>query len=204
MNLPFTASNLVTRRVQDEIADLKYGWTRCGTTARDRTQASEENFKREWFGQIVVSADIKTLDDIGHRISRCQHQDRGVVVISSESAGYLETVDHGQHEIKHYDVELCCGCQLQSAAPVEGQTNAMVIRLKAFLEDGCHLLLVFHNQDPHKRFVPDLSASLSTISRLKPHRRPYGPQAFRSPPALAYTRGEFRDLSRGCVRRAEP
>src|SRR5215472_958161 len=151
MNLPFTASNLVTRRVQDEIADLKYGWTRCGTTARDRTQASEENFKREWFGQIVVSADIKTLDDIWHRISRCQHQNRGLVVISSESAGYLETVDHGQHQIKHHYVELCRGCQLQSATAVESEADTMVIRLKTFLENGCHLLLVLHNQDSHKR-----------------------------------------------------
>src|SRR5215469_3914909 len=104
MNLPVTAENLVARRVQDEIAHLKYRWARRGTTARNRTQASEENFKREWFGQIVVSANIKTLDDIRHRISRCQHQDRGLVVISSESAGYLETVDDGQHQIKHYDV----------------------------------------------------------------------------------------------------
>ena len=45
MNLSFTAGNLVVGRVQDEIVDLKYRWARCGTAARNRTQASQENFE---------------------------------------------------------------------------------------------------------------------------------------------------------------
>src|SRR5215468_6095007 len=96
MNLSFTTNNLVASRIQDEIADLKHRWARRGTAARNRAQASQENFESKWLGQIVVSADIKTLNDVRHRVSRCEHQDRGPVVILSESARYLETVNHRQ------------------------------------------------------------------------------------------------------------
>jgi hypothetical protein len=40
-----------------------------------------------------------------------------------------------------------------SATAIEGEADTMVVRLKGFLEDGCHLLLVFHNQDSHNQMV---------------------------------------------------
>src|SRR5215831_17463528 len=43
----------------------------------------------------------------------------------------------------------------------------MVIRLKAFLENGCHLLLVFHNQDSHDGTSAIMQTKAATKRRPK-------------------------------------
>src|SRR5512135_3584116 len=109
MNLPLTAKNLVACGIQDEIADLESRGAGCGTTARNRTQASQKNFKSKRFCQIVIGAHIEPFDNVRHRIARGKHQDRSLVVILPQSTSYFESVDHREHKIQHYDIELHCG-----------------------------------------------------------------------------------------------
>jgi hypothetical protein len=57
-----------------------------------------------------------------------------------------ETVDQGSIKSRTTTLEVRAS-QLQSCTAFEGEGDSMVPCLKPLLEDGCHLLLVFDDQD---------------------------------------------------------
>src|SRR4051812_33599485 len=108
MDFTFATGDLMACWIQHQIAHLKHVWPRCGAPASNRTQACEEDLERKWFGEIVVSTEIKSFHDVCHCIAGCKHKDGSLVVIFAESPSHLKTVNYGQHQIEDNHVKFHC------------------------------------------------------------------------------------------------
>ena len=91
---PVAAANLVRDRVEHEVGvaeDLAVG--AVARAAQQRAQTRLELAQRERLDQVVVGADVESLDPVVDRVARGQHQDRGPVARLAHPPAHLEPVE---------------------------------------------------------------------------------------------------------------
>src|SRR5215472_2259786 len=75
-NLLAASPDLMARRIQNQVAYLKYRGARRRPPARNRSKPREELLEGKRLRHVVVSADVEPFDDVGHGVSRGEDQDR--------------------------------------------------------------------------------------------------------------------------------
>src|SRR4051812_21119847 len=92
LDLAVSPAHLVRVGVQREVSDAQRGHAARRTAAQQRPQPREQLLALERLDEVVVGADVETLDARVERVARGEDQDRGVVLVLAQPAGDVDAV----------------------------------------------------------------------------------------------------------------
>ena len=84
----------------------------------------------EGFDQVIVCAAIQTADAVFERVTRRQHQDRGIDALVAQGLAYTQTVFLRQHDVEDDDVVGRHHCQFFAFQPVIGHVDDVTVVLQ--------------------------------------------------------------------------
>jgi hypothetical protein len=141
------ADDLTPRRVECQPApgeNRRQGGTR---PASERAHARDQLGKRERLGQVIVGAQVQSLDPVVDGPRGGQHQDaRGA---TGELSTQLITVDDRQVAIEHDDVILVGSGQFLTLAAVVGDIHGHAFSTQTLRDRVAQDPLVLDDQDAH-------------------------------------------------------
>jgi hypothetical protein len=149
MDFASSAKDAALGEFQGKVADSESVRSRLGDAALQRADAGEQDGEGERLGHVIVGARIETLDDVGNGIASRQHQNGNVLAKLAETAGDLNAIDSGQHDIEEDEVELVVFGERKSGEAVVSEAYGMIVFLEATAKDLGHSLLVFDYEDFH-------------------------------------------------------
>lgn len=144
-----TASNYAAVWIQSQIPYAQLWRLSGGFAARYGPKSSEKLLKRKRLRHVVVCADIESLDDVRHIVTRTEKQDWSLVSALSQAVGNLEAINPRKHQIQDDGVEVETLGHFEGITPVMGNGNSVVLFLQTSLQEFRHLLLVVYYQNVH-------------------------------------------------------
>lgn len=124
---------------------------RLSGPAKQGAQAGQQFGKRERFGEIVVGTGFKPGDLVLDGLARGQQQNRRAVPIGPESPADGKAIQLREHEVQDDQIIRIILSQPQSFFPIDRHINGVALFLKALLDEGRHIGIVFDDKNPHDR-----------------------------------------------------
>jgi hypothetical protein len=122
----------------------------------------------ERLGEIVVGADVESLDAILERIAGGEHHHRDARPAPAQAPQDLEAVELGQAEIEYDEVVVLRGQHVVRLGAVAGAVHRVISRAQRAREPVGQYRIVFDYEDAH---IPNIglagfiSASANRVSR---------------------------------------
>ncbi len=129
--------------VEREIAGGEFLDRRLEGTAGEGAETGEEDVEGERFDEIIVGAGIETGNDVFRGVASGEHQDGGAVFAGTETESDFEAVDAGHHDIEDDGVESAGGEGGEGLFAIAGESDGVVVFLKALAQEVAHGGFVF-------------------------------------------------------------
>ncbi len=145
-----SASRVTLRRRESrvEIGDLQL-LRRGLAAAQKRPDASQEFYKCEGLGEVIVRAEFQAFDAIVHRSTGAQDQNRRPDFARPDTLQHLHAVHIGQHEIENHQVIIGVVNVADGGLSVVGDIDSVAVAFQAALQEIGDLLFVLNDQNPH-------------------------------------------------------
>ena len=115
----------------------------------ERADPREQHRKRKRLDQVVVGAGVEAGDDVACRVTRGQHQHRGLVAARAQPADDFDAVKPRQHQVEHDHVEAPGRGGVGRLGSGGGLFDGVALLAEAAPNDGAHPRVVFHEQETH-------------------------------------------------------
>jgi len=146
LDLTIAAGYLVRVDVQGEIPDAQWGRAAGWTAPQQRPHARKQLLAARGLSEVVVGARVESLDAGLQGVSRCENQDRHVVVVA-QPLGDIDPVDLGQAEVEDHEVGGERATVLERGGAVRGGAHLIALHAQRALECLCNVLVVLDHQD---------------------------------------------------------
>ena len=115
--------------------------------SQEGVDASEQLGHREGLGHIVVGACLESLEHIGLRAPRRQHQDGHAGVDRPGSFADGESVDPGEHDVEEDEREVPTQCQGEPVGSRGGGDRCVALKDEHIAEPAADGFFVLDNED---------------------------------------------------------
>ena len=132
--------------VEAELADgelVVLGLVFVEGAADGGVDASEEFFHAEGLGDVVVGADLETLELVGLEGLGGEEEDGDVFVDAAQFLGDGEAVLDGHHDVEDAGIDAVGLVDVEGLLTVDGEENGIAFLGEVGLEDGTHVGVVF-------------------------------------------------------------
>ena len=118
--------------------------------AIERADTRHEHWKVEGLGQVVVGAELQSVDEIVHGPGGCEHEHAGPAIRLHHAAADLVAVHARQVAVEHDHVVVGLECTRQTRRAVEGDIDSHVRSPEPHPDRLSQLGIVFDHQHPHR------------------------------------------------------
>ena len=116
--------------------------------AQPASHASQQLLEPEGFGHVVIRAALESGDGVLHTVTGRQHNHRDGVAVGAQLAQHLESVDPGQTDVEHQQVETPGGRVLVGRPSVCHDRDREPVGGQPFFDEARNPGLVFGDENP--------------------------------------------------------
>src|ERR1700723_2442431 len=204
-----------TSVIERNAAGADRGLVNRRNTPRDSADASEKDLENKRFDEVVVSAEVEGMKNLGDRVDGSQHQNRHLAASVTDSLENLKAVHLRQKNVEQGDVVFAGEDHIGAFATVMGERDAVAVFSQGAFDQIGDPLVVFNDQ--HVHLEPLLSRLQSYVglqcenqvtgqNRLGAGARyvaRVSPTADRTPARAGSHRSAFPDVAAGIPSRRE-
>ena len=147
-----------------------------GAATKERADARNQLADTERFREVVVGAALEAEDLVGLFATRRQHENRhiGILGVAADGAAHGHTVQTGQHEIEHHEVERFAPGKTEGFGAVDGAGCRESFQFQVQEDQVANVLVVFDDQDSRPGGCTDGCISGEHTSSVAGPRSPPG------------------------------
>jgi hypothetical protein len=145
-----TPSPIDLKVVESQDGVVSRGWVRA---TEDGPDTGYDLPRREWFGDVVVGAELESDDPIRLVAARREHDDGGGA-IGPDAPEHLEPVESREHQVEQHEVGAAILEDLERCLAVLDTADAEPVLLEVAAEHLADHWFVVRDQDEWLRHVP--------------------------------------------------